>query len=305
MSSNKKKNSPSREDSRVDIPVLEIPGEDENALPLEAMIDDEAHSGPAESFLQLDPEESAIEPSLHHEHQQLEAQVNDIRNQRGEDPLTSNQIEILKRYIELKEAEVRDLRSQQQKYQDFVQKAGVKIDKFVKKNRHLTAAFTEAQRTVDHLQAEIQKNQLQYKDDLQLLKSDFDDKLRQAGAAQEQFRELMRKREEFKDKVREDLKRIKLKERELENKYDLLRTDTQTLLDAKDKQILELKKKGDALDLELETLDEKLRETANVLNQVSAKKRRLIETLKLAISLLEDIDKESADPELLQERKAG
>ncbi|NDD04950.1 MAG: hypothetical protein EB078_08590, partial [Proteobacteria bacterium] len=201
--------------------------------------------------------------------------------------------------------EVRDLRSQQQKYQDFVQKAGVKIDKFVKKNRHLTAAFTEAQRTVDHLQAEIQKNQLQYKDDLQLLKSDFDDKLRQAGAAQEQFRELMRKREEFKDKVREDLKRIKLKERELENKYDLLRTDTQTLLDAKDKQILELKKKGDALDLELETLDEKLRETANVLNQVSAKKRRLIETLKLAISLLEDIDKESADPELLQERKAG
>ncbi|NBT58619.1 hypothetical protein EBT16_07530 [bacterium] len=101
------------------------------------------------------------------------------------------------------------------------------------------------------------------------------------------------------------MKRIKLKERELENKYDLLRNDTQTLLDSKDKQLLDLKKKVDALNLELEQFDDRLRESANLLNGVGAKKRRLIETLKLAISLLEDIDKETMSIAPDPERKAG
>jgi len=46
---------------------------------------------------------------------------------------------------------------------------------------------------------------------------------------------IKRSREEWRDKIKEDLKRIKLKERELENKYELLKRDTQALLDSKDK----------------------------------------------------------------------
>lgn len=289
MSSKKRQNPESVDNSRVDIPSLDISMEDEDSLDL--------------NFSNEEP--SPAEQALPAEHLELEAQVNDIKNQTAEDPLTTNQVDILKRYIEIKEAEARDLRIQQEQYQEFSKKAGVKIDSLVKKNRKLTAELDEVKRTLSLLQSESDKERAHHTEQVIILKSDYDEKLRQAGATQDQFRELLRKREEFKEKVKEDLKRIKLKERELENKYELLRNDTQTLLDAKDKQILELKKKTDALDLELESLDEKLRETASVVNQVSVKKRRLIETLKLTISLLEDIDKETIDMDSLQERKAG
>lgn len=239
------------------------------------------------------------------ETQELEVQVNHIRTQGGENPLSSNQVEILKRYIELKESEVRDLRQQQQQYQEFTQKNAVKIDTFLKQNRLLAAQLDEAQRNIARIQAEMEEERREHSEQVTILKSDFDEKLKQAGATQDQMKDLLRRREEFKNKVREDLKRIKLKERELENKYELLRNDTQTLLESKDKQILELKKKADALDLELEQFDDRLRESANVLNGVAAKKRRLIETLKLAISLLEDIDKENVSMVPDHERKAG
>lgn len=254
-----------------------------------------------DSSLEIQLEENSPTP----ETQELELQVNHIRTQPGENPLSSNQIDILKRYIELKESEVRDLRDQQQQYQQFTQKNAVKIDTFIKQNRLLTAQLDEAQRNTDRLQAEMEEERREHLEQITILKSDFEEKLKQAGATQDQMKELIRKREEFKEKVREDLKRIKLKERELENKYELLRNDTQTLLDSKDKQILELKKKVDALDLELEQFDDRLRDSANILNGVGAKKRRLIETLKLAISLLEDIDKESLSVVSDSERKAG
>lgn len=254
-----------------------------------------------ESSLEIQLEENLPTP----ETQELELQVNNIRTQPEESPLSSNQIDILKRYIELKESEVRDLREQQQQYQQFTQKNAVKIDTFVKQNRLLAAQLDEAQRNTARLQAEMEEERREHSEQFTLLKSDFEEKLKHAGAAQDQMKELIRKREEFKEKVREDLKRIKLKERELENKYELLRNDTQTLLDSKDKQILELKKKVDALVLELEQFDDRLRESANILNGVGAKKRRLIETLKIAIALLEDIDKENISVVPESERKAG
>jgi len=235
----------------------------------------------------------------------LEEEVKNIRSQMSENPLSSNQVDILKRYIELKEAEVRDLKHQQQQYQEHTEKSAIKLDSFIKHNRLLLAQVEEAHRTNARIQAEMEEERREHQEQMAVLRSDFEEKLKQAGATQDQLKDLMRKRDEFKEKVREDLKRIKLKERELENKYELLKNDTQTLLDAKDKQILDLRKKADALDLELEQFDERLRENSAVLNEVTIKKRRLIDTLKIAISLLEDIDKETLSAVPDPNRKVG
>ena len=266
-----------------------------------------------ESFLDLEIENEVEDSSFiipeenpaPHSSQDLENQVNDIRSQTLTNPLSSDQLDILKRYIELKEVEVRDLRNQQLQYQEHTQQSSLKLDSYIKQNRLLHSQLDEAQRSIARYQSEMIERENQHAEELSTLRSELQDKLQQAGIHQDQLKDLLRKKEEFREKVREDLKRIKLKERELENKYELLRSDTQTLLDAKDKQILELKKKTDALDLELEQFDDQLRENAMVLNEIGVKKRRLIETLKLAISLLEDIDKGSSGIDSLAERKAG
>jgi len=239
------------------------------------------------------------------EQQELENQVEDIRSKGTQAHLSNSQIEILKRYIELKETEIRDLRHQQKQYQDHTQKTALQIESLSQKNHQLITELDELQKHTARLQAEMEGERREHQEQFTLMRSDFEDRLKQAGATQEQIKELLRQKEEFKEKIREDLKRIKLKERELENKYDLLRVDTQTLLDAKDKQLLDLKKKTDALDLELEQFDERLRESSRILNEVSVKKRRLIETLKLAIQLLEEIDQEAVGSDSELNRRTG
>jgi len=239
------------------------------------------------------------------EDKELANQVEGIRSQGKQTPLSDGQIEVLKRYIELKESEIQDLRHQQRQYQEHTQKTALQLESLSQQNQQLITELDELQRHSARLQAEMEEERRDHQEQLVVLRSDFEDKLRQAGATQEQVKELIRQKEDFKEKIREDLKRIKLKERELENKYDLLKNDTQTLLDSKDRQILEIKKKADALDLELEQYDDRIRESSRILNEVSVKKRRLIDTLKLAIQLLEDIDQAAFAPDSEPDRKAG
>ena len=137
------------------------------------------------------------------------------------------------------------------------------------------------------------------------MKSDYEERLHKSGNFEAQADDLVKRREEWREKLREDLKRIKLKERELENKYELLKRDTQALLDSKDKHVLELKKKNDALELELEGLEERLRRGNTVLGSIDSKKKRLVETMRLAISLLEEIDRTDPLADDDEERKAG
>ena len=141
-----------------------------------------------------------------------------------------------------------------------------------------------------------------HENEIAILKNDYENQLQKSGLFQEQLQDLNRQKNVWKEKISEDLKRIKLKEKELENRYELLKKDTETLLDSKDQHFLELKKKTDALELELESLEERLRKEHAILNSVESKKRRLIETLKLAISLLEQINLEEGSE---NERKAG
>lgn len=239
------------------------------------------------------------------EDKDLENQIEGIRNQGSKTPLSNDQIDVLRRYIELKETEIQDLRNQQRQYQEHTQKTALQIELLTKQNHQLASDLDELQRHTARLQAEMEEERREHQEQVTLMRSDYEDKLKQSGATQEQIKNLIRQKEDFKDKIREDLKRIKLKERELENKYDLLRNDTQTLLDAKDRQILEVKKKADALDLELEQYDERLRESSRILNEISVKKRRLIETLRLSIQLLEDIDQEAVVSDSEPDRKAG
>lgn len=240
------------------------------------------------------------------EAENLKLQVGAIQDKAAGDSsvISNEQMEVLNRYIALKEAEVNDLREQHKQSQAWVSKTAEKLEKFNRRNLELAEELESAKASLKHVESVFREEKKKLIAEHVREKADLEERIRISGATQAEFHDLLRKKEEFKEKVREDLKRIKLKERELENKYELLRRDTGTLIESKDRHLLELKKKNDALDLELESLEERLRNASAALNGVSAKKRRLIETLKLAISLLDEIDKDAPVEDNI-EKKAG
>ncbi len=253
--------------------------------------------------------EVGIEPKLEGETPNLEVQIDLLKPQiesiqRMGDGISDNQIETMRKYIALKEAEVRDLRDQHGQYQSFVKKLSSQVEALTRQNRDALVEAEAARRREDAARTEYRELKDRYSGDLNAQKLEYEDRLRRSGNYDAQTDELYRKKEEWKEKVREELKRIKLKEKELETKHELLRRDMQALLDSKDKHVIELKKKSDALEIEMESLEDRLRKANFVLSAIESKKKRLVETMRLAISLLEEID--NVDPGLLdKERKAG
>jgi chromosome segregation ATPase len=236
----------------------------------------------------------------------LKPQVDDISRIPDQGSLTQDQVEVLRKYISLKEAEARDLRDQKRQYQNFVKKLSSQVEELTNRSRELATEVDVLRRRNEVVQVENREIKDKLSGDMKLLQVEMEEKLKRSGKAESQMDSLSREKEEWKAKIREELKRIKLKERELENKYELLKRDAQALLDSKDRHVLEVKKKNDALELEMESLEERLRKANTVLNAIDSKKKRLVETMKLAISLLEAIDQ--LDPSSGaedDERKAG
>ncbi len=203
---------------------------------------------------------------------------------------SSENVETLRNYISLKEKEVSDLKEQQRQYQNVLLKLKRSQEDLNRINLELQRDLDTAKSNESLLKKEAHTLREKHESEIAILKNDFEQQKLQSGSFEEQLAELSRQKTVWKDKISDDLKKIKLKEKELENKYELLKKDTETLLDSKDQQILEFRKKNDALELELESLEERLLNEHAILNSIESKKRRLIETLKLAISLLEQID---------------
>ena len=248
-----------------------------------------------EPVFELEDPESSFDRSqqpVQHEIREIQLQVDDISRSEAPAELSTNQVDVLRKYIHLKETEVRDLKEQQVQYQTYVKKLNAQVQSMGAKLHEAVAELETFKRRGDSSKGEARELEKRHREEMIRLKNEYEEQLRHSGNVSSEYQELQRKREEWKDKVREDLKRIKLKERELENKYELLKRDTQALLDSKDKHVMELKRKNDALELEMEALEERLRTAHLSVSAVQSKKRRLIETLRLAISLLDQIDQD-------------
>ena len=277
-----------------------VPGKDKTASPVEnesSILQHEPHIMHDEGDL---PE---IEISYSARHKEIENEIEELKPQ-VEQAGGKNEVGILKKYISLKEAEVADLKDQHKQYQTYVKKLSGEVKKYKNQSKEIFEALENARRHEESMKREIHKMRSKHEGELSLMRNDYEEKLKKSGNYQTEFNDLLKKKEEWKEKIKEDLKRIKLKERELENKYELLKRDTQALLDSKDRHLLELKNKNDAFELEMESLEDRLRNANALLADIEGKKRRLVETMKLALSLIEGLD-ENTPSSLEEKRKAG
>jgi DNA repair exonuclease SbcCD ATPase subunit len=102
-----------------------------------------------------------------------------------------------------------------------------------------------------------------------------------------QIHELKQANSDLKSKVEANFKQIRKRERDLEYRLELVKAEEATLLKAKDKTIIELRRRIDKLDQEMEVYRDKNKEHYEKLQQQQQTVRAVVRALRIALTRLE------------------
>lgn len=101
-------------------------------------------------------------------------------------------------------------------------------------------------------------------------------------------------------KVKLEIKKISSRERELEQKLELLKVDAETQIRHRDMKILELKRKIDTMEFDIDTLTANEQRNIGDKGELEDKLDKAIKTLRAAIGILETDDPKLATLEKLK-----
>lgn len=125
-----------------------------------------------------------------------------------------------------------------------------------------------------------------------------------ADEAQKNLEKTDREHQGLRERVKRDIQQIRIKEKELEAKLEIVKRDSETLLSSKDKKLLEMKRKIDTLEFEMESLKESERGAQKKIQVWKDRIDRVLRALKLGTALLEsdtEIEVESSIRRLEEE----
>lgn len=164
------------------------------------------------------------------------------------------------------------------------------IERLRTQNEELGAAGETLRRRTDELLAQNAKRESDY----QHAVSSFEQErniLNSAKEAMQRDLELhRRKNDELELRISTNIQKIRVRERELENRLELIKMESQALIRSKDEMILELKRQIDQIGIELNNYRQKNQELNRQTNDKQEMLRRTVKALRLALSMLEGED---------------
>jgi DNA repair exonuclease SbcCD ATPase subunit len=202
--------------------------------------------------------------------------------------LDSEDSEVLKKYLRIKEEQLEISESERNELSqenERLQRDAMQLQLKLRDLEHLQEELTRKLQAMENEKQQGLEKQEREKEDLDRANRNQSEKLRNLEA---QLHEADEKYENLRVRVRKDIRKIRENERDLEARLELLRKDSETLLQARDQRVLEMQRKVDALEFDLDQIqDGKVRaqmEAERYLGKLS----RVARALHLAVNIIED-----------------
>lgn len=116
--------------------------------------------------------------------------------------------------------------------------------------------------------------------------------------AEEKTRTLNSQKEKLEQKVRIDISQVRQREKELETKLEMLSIDVDSQVQSRDQKILELRRKIDSLEFNMENVSIREQKTSDDKRKIEDKLNKIMKTLRNSIKNLE----EEVDTEIMSHR---
>lgn len=172
--------------------------------------------------------------------------------------------------------------------QDRIKELEMEVDRLRQDNDDLASAGEIVTQKMEDLQGrairlEKEKNEIatQLKNEVLILK----------GHLQFKETELSKARTKIEDldlRIKTDFKKIRVRERELENRLELVRAEKHALMRSKDEKILELQRKMDQIKSELDIYRTKVQDLNKSMEEQQDQMRKTVRALRVAMSNLEN-----------------
>lgn len=221
-------------------------------------------------------------------------------------------LETLKKYLLLREQDVAALSTQLKETQQQVAVLENLLLEERTKTTELTNQVEDSQKRIENFEKEKTLAVESLEREISELKFQIKTKTDKTKLLESQVREATSEMERLKDRVRMDIRKIRVREKELENKLEIIRKDSEVLIGARENKIIELKRKLDLLEFNMDLLQNqytKERELTAKLRERLAKAARVV---RVAGGFLDTpaspdpAESESLDPDTAEtDRKAS
>jgi len=135
----------------------------------------------------------------------------------------------------------------------------------------------------DHLKKNYEDSREEFQDEKRVLMDTLSDQ-------RIEIEKTTVKNKELEKKLFNNFQQIRVRERDLENRLELMKLDSQTLFREKDKYILELKRKMEIIKMDLESQKNRNNASEDKLGKYRDQSRRAIRGLQMALHILKGSD---------------
>ena len=170
------------------------------------------------------------------------------------------------------------------------------VDRLRQENEQLTAAGETLRLRSSESQAENESLNRKYDELKDQMKSEKEILEATIQAKDRETKNLKLKIEEYEMRLGASMQKVRMRERELENRLELLKMESTALVRAKDDAILDLKRQIDQLNIELENYRHKGQDLNRQINEKQETLKRTVKALRLALTMLEGGQESIAEP---------
>jgi len=164
------------------------------------------------------------------------------------------------------------------------------VDELKSENETLSTSAIVLQKKYDELVNKIDMSKADQKAQIDNYKDEMVLKERIINELQKEKDTLQRKNDEFQSLMSEKIQHVRVRERELQNRLEILQHEGDVVITNKDEMILDLKKQMDQLHFEMDSYKSQSRELNQYIQSQKEQIRRSTKALRLALTLLENED---------------
>ena len=189
----------------------------------------------------------------------------------------SPDLEVLKKYLLLREQDVATLSSQLKSMREQVTQLEVSVSLEKARNVELTHVVDEQRKRLENFEEEKSLALDSYKTEIENLRFQLKTKHDKIRVMEVQVKRSADEVESLKERVRTDIRKIRVREKDLENRVEILKKDSEVLLTARESKIIDLKRKLDLTEFNLDLMQDRFereKAKAELLNERLAKAAR-------------------------------